>query len=507
MKRLTISMSDELFDKLDSIENKSLFIRKLIERELDMLDSIQDIDSSIPWERDIAALKGNIDELFTKLSDIEKQLNTRVMQEIPTEAQSCLIQTNHDEQPGTLEINSSGLSEPAIFEHEETGQNPFANDNIEHQPEISDEKIPVVPEQIQEDKYSFLIQGETPMDPQPRSPMEYEEEDALVLLETEPASEIIKADPLPELEPPEKAQQEQAFVMPELKQPVETQQEQAFVMPELEHPVETQQEQAFVMPELEHPVETQQEPAFVMPELKPPVETTDSTQAPVPGPNPPFEIAENEPFVMPELSAPEGAEQAPSFMSEMKPPFENTDQPFTMPDLKTPAGTEEAGTFKLPELQPETVSPLKMTEQQNAPVMEKQPLFKIHNIDPPRQEEKLPPFVAPAFDTQPENAQAPPFEIPAQKTNPPAQQPPMRQPVKDTTMEAPARNSSSKPDKLGSNILMYMPHGAKVKKDIIKSLISKKFSENEIEVKISELVSAGVLKLAAENENQYLIRP
>ena len=34
MKRLTISMSDELFDRLDEIENKSLFVRDIIEREL-----------------------------------------------------------------------------------------------------------------------------------------------------------------------------------------------------------------------------------------------------------------------------------------------------------------------------------------------------------------------------------------------------------------------------------------------------------------------------------------
>lgn len=34
MKRLTISMSDELFERLNEIENKSLFVRNTIEREL-----------------------------------------------------------------------------------------------------------------------------------------------------------------------------------------------------------------------------------------------------------------------------------------------------------------------------------------------------------------------------------------------------------------------------------------------------------------------------------------
>ena len=35
MKRLTISMSDDLFDSLSKIQNKSLFVRKLIEQGLD----------------------------------------------------------------------------------------------------------------------------------------------------------------------------------------------------------------------------------------------------------------------------------------------------------------------------------------------------------------------------------------------------------------------------------------------------------------------------------------
>jgi hypothetical protein len=54
---------------------------------------------------------------------------------------------------------------------------------------------------------------------------------------------------------------------------------------------------------------------------------------------------------------------------------------------------------------------------------------------------------------------------------------------------------------------MYMPRGAKVKKEIIKSLVSKQFSDRDIEAKISEMVTAGVLMLNADGGDQYLIRP
>ncbi|WP_406656975.1 hypothetical protein V7O62_00075 [Methanolobus sp. ZRKC2] len=621
MKRLTISMSDELFDKLNSVENKSLFIRKLIERELDALDNMQDIDSNIPLERDIATLKGNVDELFSKLSSIEKQLAARVMQQLPEpKSQSCQTLTNYEVYPENARESEPVFSESAISGHEEMCPDLLDHNNIQNQPEWTDEKVPAIPEQVQEDKCSLSNQENIPEEAKPNPPIKSEIEDIPALHEAETTfnndqgnevpgahslseeiqepvitgheipteSQIEQAtiipEPqkkievqqeqvmaselevpmetkqeqtwkMPEFEPPAEVQQEQTVVMPELETSAENQQEQTWKMPEFEPPVEVQQEQTIVipdleasagnereqtwkmpefeppaevqqeqtiaMPELETPAGIQQEQEWKIPELKPPAEPqhqeqemvipelkppemTNNNAAPFSDPNPPTGIADNEPFVMSDLSSPKEGEQTPPFMPEVSETFENNNQPFAIPDLKSP---EDAEAIKLPELQPETTPPSDMTGQQNVPTTEKQPLFKIHSIES-SPEEKQKPFVAPSFpDTQPENIQTPPFENPEQNINPPAQQPPMNQPVKDTTVKAPSGNSSSKPDKLGSNILMYMPHGAKVKKDIIRSLISKQFSESEIEAKISELVSSGVLKLTAENGIHYLIRP
>ncbi|MEZ5333804.1 MAG: hypothetical protein R2741_00450 [Methanolobus sp.] len=72
MKRLTISMSDELFEKLGTIENKSLFIRKLIERELDALDNGHS-DETMPWTEKFATLRDEVSNIANRLEMIESK--------------------------------------------------------------------------------------------------------------------------------------------------------------------------------------------------------------------------------------------------------------------------------------------------------------------------------------------------------------------------------------------------------------------------------------------------
>lgn len=665
MKRLTISMSDELFSKLESVENKSLFIRKLIERELDMLDSISDIDSNTPWERDIASLKGNIDELFTRLSDMEAQLNSSLTQGIPNP--ETMQGTNFIEAGDQAAVSGTNHQELTETPHPEQISAPVAPDisNKNQEPELTITKEPEITEEVPEDTNSFLTHSEasayaqaenrthpladdTEVTPaveaspetnttdfatftQPTQEHEVpatsnqEQEPTFKLPELktdteghedsgfklpdmepeiktqpEPAFKVpefekaeeshhdtgtqipdlkpqeealqestspmpdlgpqqeeqqkwtmpeLKASPdvqqvpetakmpdpeppvethqepgfvMPELKPPaenqqnqetaapemdaSKAQQEPAFPMPELKAPMEEKSDQGMAMPDLKPPTEPQSETPFTMPDLKTPETDQQEPPFQMPDLKPPTDAPGNEATDMTGMEPPFENSGNESFVMPDLSSPEPDAQAPPFMSETKPPFENNDQGFAIPDLKPPEGMEEATNPGIPDLQQTAAPPFEAMQQEQPE--EKQPLFKIHNIDSEQPDEEQPPFVAPAFpESQPlENTQLPPFENPDQDMNPPAAQPPA-QPVNEKPAATSAGNSISKPDKLGSNILMYMPHGAKVKKDIIKSLISKQFTENEIEAKLSEMTSTGVLKLSDENGNTYLIRP
>ena len=65
MKRLTISMSDELFDRLDEIENKSLFVRDIIEREL----SSEAVDEN-------EGLAERLSEVETQLKSIQSMLQS-----------------------------------------------------------------------------------------------------------------------------------------------------------------------------------------------------------------------------------------------------------------------------------------------------------------------------------------------------------------------------------------------------------------------------------------------
>lgn len=76
MKRLTISMSDALFDKLNQVENKSLFIRKLIEGEL-RKGITSSFYSDITYEGlevDIEDLHNDIQLLSSRLASIENQI-------------------------------------------------------------------------------------------------------------------------------------------------------------------------------------------------------------------------------------------------------------------------------------------------------------------------------------------------------------------------------------------------------------------------------------------------
>lgn len=62
-------------------------------------------------------------------------------------------------------------------------------------------------------------------------------------------------------------------------------------------------------------------------------------------------------------------------------------------------------------------------------------------------------------------------------------------------------------ERLQGNILMYLPHGARIKKSIIKGLVSKKFSAEEIDNQIKSMVSGRSLLVEAEDGVEYLLRP
>ena len=71
MKRLTISMSDDLFESLSKIQNKSLFVRKLIEQGLDAGFGEEGIP---PSSRDLDSLRDEIGGLTNRLHGLENQI-------------------------------------------------------------------------------------------------------------------------------------------------------------------------------------------------------------------------------------------------------------------------------------------------------------------------------------------------------------------------------------------------------------------------------------------------
>ena len=53
---------------------------------------------------------------------------------------------------------------------------------------------------------------------------------------------------------------------------------------------------------------------------------------------------------------------------------------------------------------------------------------------------------------------------------------------------------------------MYMPHGAEIKRDIIKSLLSKRYGPDEIDGKINQMMGAGTLSSTTKDGADYLVR-
>jgi len=469
MKRLTISMSDELFDKLDVVENKSLFIRKLIERELDMLDNVP-TDNVIPWAERFAILRDDVNTVLSRLEMIEKNIpginevfgNIHSTQDIiSTHSTEGKTTTASDE----LLFESQGIEESAYagindnFKEVEivsqTNISPVPQENIEqiesplaHNEEIERELAEPVHETMINSTEREEFESETRFQQSTEEPIHEMKLSEMVtdkINEPEPetASTVIE-DTTPrilEFKPPEKESQDNAFVMPEFKPPEQENQDNAFVMPEFKPQEQANQDTEFVMPVFKPQEQANQDTGFVMPVFKPQEQVNQDNAFVMPEFKPQEQTNQDAGFVMPELKPSEQANQNMGFaMPELKAPEHSP----VMTDLRPPEGMP---TFELPDMK----KPVKfegMPEMQNVPGQ--------------------PAPSAPALTAE--------------------------------------HNSDAKLDKLEGNILMYMPRGAKVKKEIIKSLVSRQFSQEDIDRKIQELVAREVLVLKQENGIEQLHR-
>ncbi len=120
------------------------------------------------------------------------------------------------------------------------------------------------------------------------------------------------------------------------------------------------------------------------------------------------------------------------------------------------------------------------------------PILKLHEMPDMAMADKAAPFIAPSM---PENTSgAGNMQMPFMGNQ------------RNDNASGKQKQNNAKPGKLEGNILMYMPRGAKVKKAIIKSLVSKQFSDAEIDSKLNEMLSSGVLSMDTDNGEQYLVR-
>ncbi|AFV25031.1 hypothetical protein Mpsy_2832 [Methanolobus psychrophilus R15] len=552
MKRLTISMSDELFKKLDRIENKSLFIRKLVERELETLEDTPET-SNKPWVHDFTILKENVDEIFLKLTEFEKHLTGKITLSPDSEPSSDILPSgsliSYKDRP--LASNIGDDIEPIII--------PISEKSIALPCTVIPDAPAEIPE-FEKKEIHFRISETTPgkafngamihdiVQNPPEEPVFDQPE---VFADSNQPEYTFAQAPLENTEPevpPIISEFKQKDInangsipmMPELTQQVTPASDTTPIMPTFEKQVIPISKPAPVMPAFEQQAIPISEPVPVTPafeqhiiptrEQVPVMPAFNQHLIPVSEPKPTMPIfnqnalpvSESAPIVptfnQHSVPAGEPAPVIPAFNQQVipvsepapiMPVFEQqtksvSEPSLVMPEFK-PQAMEEQGTqivmqeFKMPGDMGQIVPAMPSfdTKSETAPHGDlRQPLFRLHEIAEPLKTEKMPPFIAPPILDVQENVQSLPF-----METQPAAMPQVQQQSRQSAQ------NTAKPGKLEGNILMYMPRGAKVKKEIIKSLISKQFSEGEIEAKISELVSAGVLRINADSGNQYLIRP
>ncbi|WP_321419045.1 hypothetical protein [uncultured Methanomethylovorans sp.] len=453
MKRLTISMSDALFDKLNQVENKSLFIRKLIEGELQkgIISSSDSTYESLAG--DIEDLHHEIQSLSSRMVSIENQISGVKLQssgasnhalvdsfslvsptitpvesgiEISNVSASVNVSVNDAisaEIPSSVdEFNVAVLSDAPDIKINPFGQNtdtvlPVHGDEMHNAPFRS-----VVNVGMQEEQVSGLADA----------------------IEKHAASTVIASDA---------AIQSKGCLSSSVNNLAPS-----FVMPEFSE-VSTPVTSPFSASPEAPAVST---PSFVMPEFS-------EVSTPVPSP---FSVSPEAPavstpsFVMPEFS--EVSTPVPSPFSVASPEVSVPSTPsFVIPEL---SGSVESNSSPF-ELSPSMSVPLARNDIQ-------MPSFAATN--PPVAAIHVQPSCFMQQEVQPQ--------------------------IQNNDSYRVNTSNTSENERLQGNILMYLPHGARIKRSIIKALVSKKFSAEEIDAQINLMISNRSLLVEVEDGAEYLLR-
>ncbi len=424
MKRLTISMSDALFDKLDQVENKSLFIRKLIEGEL---------RKGITYSSDATyeGLAGDIEDLHHEIRSLSSRLAS-------IEDQIADVKTNTFLTKDKFESDKAGSHQiPSLPSSEDVGGTTIVQTTVVGSHSMTnglngvpDKDQDYVPANIPDIQVNLCAQDSDKL-----LPVHTDE------MHNMPFRSVVNVG----------AHKESVCPIPET--PVNS----MTITPGTgDQPQESFSVQA----------DDPSSPSFIMPDLS-------DIATPVPVPS---NVASSEPsfpsspsFLMPELSDIATPVSGPSNVASSEPSFPSSPL-FVMPELSDGAGHSNASPFEMP------------------------PAMPVHASG---NDVQMPPFAAAGPSASGIQMQPiPPFGSGA-----------VQNPVQKNDSFKVSSSSMPMNERLQGNILMYLPHGARIKRSIIKGLVSKKFSAEEIDAEINLMISDRSLQVEVEDGVEYLLRP
>ncbi len=497
MKRLTISMSDALFDKLNQVENKSLFIRKLIEGELrkgitsssdstyeslagdieDLHHEIQSLSSRmLSIENQISGVKADPSFAHDKLES-DQTANFHISPMPPSEngVSASMIQTTVSD---SYTI-TGGLTGGADKDQGSVFSN-ISDIQINLSTQDNDKVLPVHSDEMRNLPFRSIIN---------------------VGVHKEPVSTVTETNERPVnsmIVAPGMADQPQESFSAQTNNPSTP----SFVMPELSD-VSIPASNHFIAASPERSAPSI--PSFVMPEL--------SDVAPSPSP---FSVASaglsvhsSPSFVMPELS--DIAAPAPNLFSAASvEPLVPSAASFVIPELSdvvVPSSSPfiaasaeppvpSAASFVMPELgaigQP-SPSPFEMPHTMSVPSS--------------GNDLQMPSFAAEGLAASGIQMQPPSFMMQEMQAHSPFESVTVQPQIQNNDSSRVNLSSMSMNERLQGNILMYLPHGARIKRSIIRGLVSKKFSAEEIDAQINLMISNRSLLVEVEDGVEYLLRP
>jgi hypothetical protein len=465
MKRLTISMSDALFDKLNQVENKSLFIRKLIEGELRKGITSSSDSTYESLAGDIEDLHHEIQSLSSRMLSIENQIsgvktdpsfahdklesdqaaNFHISPMPPSEngVGASMIQTTVSDSYAI----TSGLTGGADKDQGSVFSN-ISDIQINLYTQDNDKVLPVHSDEMRNTPFRSVVN--VGVHKEPVSPVTETNET--------PVNSMIVA--------PGMADQPQESFSVQANNPYTS----SFVMPELSD-VPTPAPSPFVAAPPERSVPSA--PSFVMPEL-----SDVSTPAPSP-----FVAASPEPYVS----------STPSFVMP-----ELSDVPTPSPFVAAPPERSAPSTpsFVMPELSAigqSSLSPFEMPHAMSVPSS--------------GNDLQMPSFAAEGPAASGIQMQPPSFLMQEMQVQSPFESVAIQPQTQNNDSSRVNLSSMSMNERLQGNILMYLPHGARIKRSIIKGLVSKKFSAEEIDAQINLMISSRSLLVEVEDGVEYLLRP